>query len=259
MNFLPRRLTACLAALLLLLAAQHAKAAPVVLFDQSHGQRFLVEANRPLDLSGLAGLFTEQGALIRTSTVPISDQVLQGIDVLIISGAFAPITPPEVLAVMKFVYHGGRLAVMAHIADPLMGLLPQMGIAMSNLAVAEQENIVGASNRDFMINDLTPHPLTVGLANFTIYGGWALLEKKKDITVIARTSHKAWVDLNQNGVLNPGDAVQAFAMVLAGKTGSGSFVVFGDDAIFQNQFLKDGNLMLARNLAAWFCGKEKTI
>lgn len=259
MNFLPRRLTVFLAALLLLLAARQTEAGPVVLFDQSHGQQFLVEANRPLDLSGLAGLFAEQGAIIRTSTAPISDQVLKGVDVLIISGAFAPITPPEVLAIMKFVYHGGRLAVMAHIADPLMGLLPQMGIAMSSLAVAEQENIVGASNRDFMVKDLTPHPLTLGLTDFTIYGGWALLEKKKEITVIARTSHKAWVDLNQNGMLNPGDAVQAFAMVLAGRTGSGSYVVFGDDAIFQNRFLKDGNLTLARNLAAWFCGKEKAI
>jgi hypothetical protein len=259
MNFLPRWLAACLAALLPLLVAQHAKAAPVVLFDQSHGQQFLVEANRPLDLSGLAGLFAEQGAMVKTSTAPISDQVLQGVDVLIISGPFAPITPAEVLAVMKFVYHGGRLAVMAHIADPLMGLLPQMGIAMSSLAVAEQENIVGENGRDFLLKDLASHPLTVGLANFTIYGGWALLEKKKDIAVIARTSHRAWVDLNQNGVLNPGDAMQSFAMVLAGRNGAGSFVVFGDDALFQNRFLKDGNLTLARNLAAWFCGKEHAI
>lgn len=259
MNLLLSRLTALIAVALFLLAPNPALAGPVVLFDQSHGQQFLVEANRPLDLSGLAGVFAEQGAEIRTSTMPISDRVLKGVDVLIISGPFAPITPPEVMAVMKFVYHGGKLAVLAHISQPLMGLLPQMGIAMSSLAVSEQENILNTNAKEFMVKDLTPHPLTVGLKSFNIYGGWALLEKKKDIIVIARTTHKAWVDLNQNGQLSDNDAVQAFAMVLAGRNGSGSFAVFGDDAIFQNQFLKDGNLTLARNLAIWFCAKEKSI
>ncbi|MBU0965490.1 MAG: GldG family protein [Proteobacteria bacterium] len=259
MNLFIIRLTALVAITFFLLAPHKAQAGPVVLFDQSHGQQFLVEANRPLDLSGLAGVFAEQGAEIRTTIFPISDTVLQGVNVLIISGPFAPITPPEVLAIMKFVYHGGKLAIMAHISQPLLGLLPQMGIAMSSLAVSEQENIIGTNAKEFMVKDLAPHPLTAGLESFNIYGGWALLEKKKDITVIARTTHKAWVDLDQNGRLSDKDAVQAFAMVLTGRTGSGSFVVFGDDAIFQNQFLKDGNLTLARNLATWFCAREKSI
>ncbi|MBU4262791.1 MAG: DUF4350 domain-containing protein [Proteobacteria bacterium] len=259
MNLFISRLSVLVAIVSFFLAPHMAQAGEVVLFDQSHGQQFLVEANRPLDLSGLAGVFAEQGAEIRTSIFPISDTVLQGVNVLIISGPFAPITPPEVLSIMKFVYHGGKLAVMAHISQPLLGLLPQLGIAMSSLAVSEQENILGTNTKEFMVKDLTPHPLTVGLESFNIYGGWALLEKKKDITVIARTTHKAWVDLDQNGQLGDKDAVQAFAMVLAGKNGSGSFAVFGDDAIFQNQFLKDGNLILARNLAKWFCVKEKSI
>jgi len=140
-----------------------------------------------------------------------------------------------------------------------MGLLPQLGIAMSSLAVSEQENILGASDKEFMVKDLAPHPLTMGLKSFNIYGGWALLEKNKDIAVIARTSPKAWVDLDQNGRFSGKDAVQAFAMVLAGRTGSGVFAVFGDDAIFQNRFLQDGNLTLARNLAAWFCARGESI
>ena len=259
MNLFLSRLATLAAALFFLLVPHQALAGPVVLFDQSHGQRFLVEANRPLDLSGLAGVFAGQGAEIKTSIFPISDSVLRGVNVLIISGPFTPITPPEVLAIMKFVYHGGKLAIMAHISQPLMGLLPQLGIAISSLAVAEQENIIGASNKEFMVKNLTPHPLTMGLKSFNIYGGWALLEKNKDITVIARTSPRAWVDLDQNGRLSGKDAVQAFAMVLAGRTGSGVFAVFGDDAIFQNRFLRDGNLTLARNLAAWFCARGESI
>ncbi|RJX25674.1 MAG: DUF4350 domain-containing protein [Desulfurivibrio sp.] len=259
MNLFTSRLTALIVAAIFFLMPHQVQAGPVVLFDQSHGQHFLVEANRPLDLSGLARVFTEQGAEIRTTIFPISDALLRGVSVLIISGPFAPLTPTEVLAITKFIYHGGKLAVMAHISQPLMGLLPQLGIAMSSLAVAEQENIIGANAREFTVKDLTPHPLTIGLAGFTIYGGWALLEKKKDITVIARTSPRAWVDLDQNGRLSAPDARQAFAMVLAGRSGSGAFAVFGDDAIFQNRFLKEGNLQLARNLAAWFCARKEAI
>jgi len=42
-----------------------------------------------------------------------------------------------------------------------------------------------------------------------------------------------------------------FAVVVAGKLSSGRFVVFGDDAVFQNKFLTGDNLILGRNLAAW--------
>ncbi|MFH1216073.1 MAG: DUF4350 domain-containing protein [Pseudomonadota bacterium] len=239
--------------------AGNALAGPVVLFDQAHAQQFLVEKDRPLDLSGLADVFIDQGAEIRTSDKPLSDQTLGDVDVLIISGPFAPISTAEVVAIMKFVYRGGKLAVMAHISQPLMNLMPQLGIAVSSAAVSEQENVIGANPRDFQIKDLSPHPLTRDLESFNVYGGWALLHKKKEITIVGRTSPRAWVDLNQNGELNEKDAVQSFSMALAGEAGKGSFVVFGDDAIFQNQFLKDGNLKLARNMAIWFCGSGRSI
>lgn len=69
--------------------------------------------------------------------------------------------------------------------------------------------------------------------------------------VIAHTSDTAWVDLNRDNTLNRGDAVQSFGLVIAGKWGRGDFAVFGDDAIFQNRFLIEGNSLLGKNLARW--------
>jgi len=40
-------------------------------------------------------------------------------------------------------------------------------------------------------------------------------------------------------------------VAVAGRSGKGRFVVFGDDAIFQNKFLTGDNLVLGRNLASW--------
>ncbi|HXQ23784.1 MAG TPA: hypothetical protein VN812_19045, partial [Candidatus Acidoferrales bacterium] len=51
--------------------------------------------------------------------------------------------------------------------------------------------------------------------------------------------------------LDPGDAVQSFGVLVAGQLGLGRFAIFGDDALFQNQFLMGGNVVLARNLVAW--------
>ena len=231
----------------------------IVLFDQGHGQQFLVEKNRPLDLSELATLFINEGATITTSREKISPEVLSGVDILIISGPFAPLLESEIQTILQFVKDGGKLALMAHIAQPIVRLIHELGGVISSAALYEQKNIIGANPRDFMVSQLTNHPLTNGLDTFAAYGTWALMGEKEGVQEIARTSEDAWVDLNMNGVLNDRDAKQAFAIILAGEIGLGKFVIFGDDALFQNQFLQGGNRILGQNLARWFCSLKQTI
>jgi hypothetical protein len=244
---------------LLLLLPVSGLAQTTVLFDQGHGQQFLVEKNRPLDLSGLANLFINEGATITTTDKKISSQVLSGVDVLIISGPFVPFTEPEIQAILQFIKQGGRLAVMAHIAQPIARLIKELGGVISSAAVYEQQHILGENPRDFMVTELQDHPLTKNLDAFSAYGTWALMAEKAGVKEIARTSPEAWVDLNQNGELNERDAKQAFAIILAGSIGEGEFVIFGDDAIFQNRFLQGGNRILGKNLAQWFISRLKSI
>lgn len=72
-----------------------------------------------------------------------------------------------------------------------------------------------------------------------------------DAHIIASTSPRGWIDFNGDNKLSNGDVVQAFGVVVSGETGAGRFVVFADDAIFQNRFLDASNRQLARNLARW--------
>jgi hypothetical protein len=74
-------------------------------------------------------------------------------------------------------------------------------------------------------------------------------------SVIARTGPQAWIDRNVNNRQDPNEPGRTFGLVVAGKFGDGEYVVFGDDAIFQNRFLKDENLILAKNLAGWLNGE----
>ena len=230
-----------------------ATAGQVVLFDQGHGQRFLVEKGRALDLSRFADLFVKQGFVVKTTTGQLSDKTLSEVDTLIISGPFSPITTQEVSAVSSFLHRGGKLVVMAHIHQPLFGLLERLGTSISRGPVIEQENFINRNPKDFRVVDIKEHPITKEIESFNIYGGWGVVNLTDSVQVLAQTSEKAWIDLDRNRRLSRGDSVQSFPVVLAGKAGQGKFVIFGDDAIFQNRFLKEGNLKLAQNLVNWLC------
>lgn len=226
-------------------------AAPVALFDQAHGQRFVIEEKGPLHLAGLAEQFRTAGYTVRSGSTPLSEPVLAGVDVLVISGPFAALTGDEAAAVARFLEKGGRLAAMLHIGPPLAELLHRLDVDFSNYVLSEQEHVIKGDPRNFRVKDLTPHPLFDGIGHFSLYGGWALMNTGSNAVIIAATTPRAWVDLDGNRELSAGDLVQRFGVAVAGTWGKGRFIIFGDDAIFQNQFLDEANTTLAANLATW--------
>lgn len=240
-----------LAATLLLFSASVALAAPTALFDEGHGQRFTVAGSGELDLTRLASVFTDAGYSVRTTKSKLTVDTLADADVLVISGAFAPLGGSEIEAVGAFIERGGRLCVMLHIAPPLTGLMDRLGVVASSSVIREEEQIIGNDPLNFHVTHLASSPLFEGIGRFALYGGWALNPEKDSVTSIASTSPSAWVDLDSDKRFTDGDARQAFTVAVAGTVGSGRFVIFGDDAIFQNKFIRDENLILARNLAQW--------
>lgn len=235
---------------------------PVVLVDEAHGEKFLVESKGKLDLSKLATAFRAAGATVEANKTPLTDERLAHVDALALSGAFKPFTTDEVDAVMRFLDRGGRLAVMLHIPFPLTSLLRRLHVDFSNGVVREREHVIGGDPMNFRVTAMSPHPLTRKVDAIAVFGTWALMSEESGAAIIARTGPQAWVDLNGNGQPDKGDAVQSFGVAVAGQVGQGQFVVFGDDAIFQNQFLTKGNAVLARNLACWLtraCQAEGTI
>lgn len=224
---------------------------PVVLFDQGHNQRFLVEKDEPLHLSKLAGKFRDAGFTVASSSTPITPDALATAKALVISGPFTTLKPEEIDAITAFVRKGGNLAVMLHISSPLSVLLDRLGVVVSGSVIHEQENIIKDVDINFRVTRFEASELVAGLDYVSIYGGWALLNSGAGTSVVAATGDKAWVDLNGDKKLTDKDAVQSFAVVVTGKVGTGKFVVFGDDAMFQNEYLDDNNAKFAGNLAAW--------
>lgn len=226
-------------------------AEPVVLFDQGHEQRFVIEKESSLQLSAFAAIMRGEGFTVRSSTQPLSTDLLKDVDAVVISGPFKTIGPKEVDALLRFLERGGRVAVMLHIGSPFSELLHPLEVDFTNYVLSEQENIIDNDPRNFQVRALETMPLFSGMDHFSLYGGWALMNTASSARITASTSPKAWVDLDGDGKLSRGDVVQAFGVVVTGERGAGRFVVFGDDAIFQNKFLDDSNRQLAKNLARW--------
>jgi len=226
-------------------------AAPVVLIDQSHDQRFLAEKEGPLHLSSFAGVLKDEGFSVKSSSAVLTDELLRNIDAVIISGPFRNIEPPEVDAILRFLERGGRLAVMLHIGAPFSGLLTRLEVDFTNYVLNEQENVIDGDPKNFQVKTLSTNMLFERMDHFSLYGGWALMNTAPSARIVASTSPRSWVDLNGDKKLSKGDVVQAFGVVVVGEIGAGRFVVFGDDAIFQNKFLDESNRQLAKNLSRW--------
>lgn len=237
----------------LLFSAPSAAAPPTVLFDQGHGQVFTIEKEGELQLGKLGNRLRSNGWQVAATTEPLTHQSLATADALIISGAFHPLTRKEIEAVGNFLQNGGHLAVMLHIAPPLATLLEGLGVTFPNGVVRESDHsrIISGEPLNFRVSNLGDHPLTENSTHFSVYGAWPLFPAKENIRMIAMTSPKAWVDLNRDHTLSPGDMVGEFATLIAGNVGEGEFVIFADDAVFQNRYLTGENERLADNLSRW--------
>ncbi len=229
---------------------------PVLLFDRGHRQPGSLADDQPLGLSRFLALGRQYGFDLRTHRDDITLTTLQAVDALVISGPFAPFSRDEIHAIGNFLYRGGRLALMLHVADPAVNLLHQLGVAVSNSVIRERTRVIDGRPRDFRVTRLADAPLTRNLKDFAVYGCWALFPLARRVRILARSGPRAWIDLNGDRRPGPGDACQSFAVLVAGVYGRGRFAVFGDDAIFQNRFLKHGNLKLAANLLRWLRGRQ---
>lgn len=226
-------------------------AAPVVLFDQSHGQAFHIEGAEPLGLSLLARLYQENGYLVSSRTEPLTPEALASVDVLFMSGPFRALSESELATVTDFLRDGGGLAVMLHIAHPMRDLLHRLEVDFTNGTLREANHVVGSNPLNFRVRLLADHPVTNGLDSFSVYGCWALRGTTSQSRSIAETSRQSYVDLNHDNRKSGDDAVQQFAVMVAGELGAGRYVVIGDDAVFQNQFLDDANRRLGLQMLQW--------
>ena len=161
-------------------------------------------------------------------------------------------------AIINFVNKGGNLCIMLHIGLPAAHLLSKLNVYVSKGIIREEKNTIQQNEMDFYVSAVTQHELLQGIDRFKVFGGWALVTNNEHAEIIVKTSSRAWLDTNMNNERDPGEKQRRLGLAIAGTLGDGNFVVFGDDAIFQNRFLSEENNRLAKNLAIWLGGSKST-
>lgn len=228
----------------------YAKNANKILFDEGHRQLFLISTEGQFQLSGLSNVLKEAGFEISTTKEAITEEILKDFQSLIISGPFKEISEKEIEEIYKFVSEGGNLVVMLHISPPAVGLFKKFGVLITRGSISENDNLINRERKiDFNVTNLSKHPLFENINKFSVYGSWGFMLENDTNSLIAKTSINSWIDINRNGIIDIDEPKGPFGIVATGKVGKGNFLFFADDGIFQNNFLKDENLTLARNLA----------
>lgn len=229
--------------------ATAANKSPVVLFDEAHGEQFLPQQEAPLALTELGKIFTAQGFTIRSAKEPLTPVILAEVDAVVISGPFAPLAPEEIDALYAFVEKGGRLSIMLHVAPIISNLLARFDVVHANGVIREEAPAqIEGDALNFHVARMGKEPLFAGIDHFAVYGCWALASEGKFARIAASSGDKSWVDLNKDRRYSEQDVMQSFGIIALGAVGKGNFVIFGDDAIFQNRFLTGANRQLAENL-----------
>lgn len=230
-------------------SAYAASKEPVVLFDEAHGELFLPLQEAPLALTQLAGLFVTQGFKIRIAKDPLTPEILADVDAVIISGPFAPFGKEEIDALYEFVERGGHLSIMLHIAPVASSLLARFDVVHANGVIREEPDAqIAGEALNFRVKRLSKETLFTGISDFSAYGCWALASNGGRARIAAGSGDNSWIDLNKDKNYSAQDAMQSFGIIALGEIGQGDFVIFGDDAIFQNRFLTGSNRQLAANL-----------
>jgi len=223
-----------------------------VVFDMAHNEIFSPENDGKLHYSSFYKGFQEAGAKASVNLRLVTPEVLKGTDAYVIAGPARPFITPEIGALRGFVHNGGSLLVLLHISEPVARLTESFGILVSNFVVSEEENTIRGKSQDFIVKDIAPSPVTKGLKEIAVFGSWGLMTERGAVTV-ARTSKKAWADLDRNRAHDKKEPTQSFGIIAVREFGAGRVVVVADDAPFANAFINAGdNAALAQNIINWF-------
>ncbi len=223
-----------------------------VAFDMAHNEIFSPENNGRLHYSSFYQGFKKAGAQASVNMRTITPEILKDLDAYVIAGPASPLITPEILALKGFIGDGGSLLVLLHISGPVARLTEAFGIVVSNFVVSEENNTIEGRSQDFYVTDISDSPVTKGLKKIAVYGTWALLPDNEQ-SAVAKTTEKAWADLNRNRVKDKGEPTQAFTIVAVKQYKAGRVVVVADDAPFANAFINVGdNAKLASNIIEWF-------
>jgi hypothetical protein len=206
----------------------------------------------------------------------IDDDVLAGFDVFfinLVSDDRPNFTDAEIVAILRYVEHGGGLFVIAdhtnvydHAAR-LNPLLVPMGVEVLYSTAMDPDPYFGIGGGAWVkIRTFGDHPINAGVhvASFQTGG---VLETEHGVAFLSEGGFADdWINTDENPGfygnwrLDPGEPSGALPVISANEFGDGRLVVVADQNIFGDEWLYVAhNFELASNIFEWLARRDGTV
>lgn len=179
--------------------------------------------------------------LARGTTV--TPALLSGADLVIRASEFGTYAQSEINAYHDFVAGGGRLLLLSDYLRPGQ---------TDTLAQSFGIQFLGTSQGQNVINTFVPHPITQNVVSVPYVVGSGIVTPPVGATMLGFLSQTTFLDLNDNGVKDPGEPAGAGALGIM-PFGSGSIVFLGDTNALENL-----PQPLTSNILDFFCPAQST-
>jgi len=236
-----------------------------ILFDESHAERGTISYERALEMDAshgpdwflygrLAEMLAERHTLVR-GVEPITAQVLEDFDVLLITSPTVRFTQTEIDAIYSFVTSGGGLLIAQDTnPSPSSGSNQLASIFGSHF----QQGILRSEHGDwdaesFRVDIAAPeHPISHGLDEFQMNWSCAI-EVPDDWEVLLISKSDTWLDLDNSRTRSASELAGPLPVAAAGHVGAGRVVLVADNA-FQDTVMEANQIFFA-NAVAWLIGE----
>jgi hypothetical protein len=168
----------------------------------------------------------------------IDSSLLAPFRLVIRAGPFGSYTSSELAAYQQYVSRGGRLILLSEFQRPGESDMLAHTFGLEFRGVSTGENT---------INRFTAHPITKGLSEIPYKIGSGIFGAPPSATILGYLSESTFIDLNGNGVQDPGEPSSAPVMGVM-RFGKGQIFFMGDTNTIEDvpQPLVDNLLQFVR-------------
>lgn len=232
----------------------HVLTRPRVLFDEAHDERNTLSWERALTIEpehpdwvyfgALAAALDNEFILERNPDAPLSLELLQDYDALILSAPGETLSAVELEAVRQFAVTGGGLLVLADWCT----------VESVNSLTSAYDMIfvpgVISPGQDFVVSAFSDHQAVKGVP-FMVPEGAASLAVGGSAVALAFTPEDVWQDTNSNWVYDAGEPTGPFTIAAAHEVGRARVAAVSDNAFQDNGFEWLSNDIFMRSLLKW--------
>jgi len=237
----------------------------VILFDESHEELLKLDRiKKDKDWDSWTRLKEFLTSLpcriIQNRKAPISDELLENVDVLIFGCPRVPFNQDEIKTIINFVKNGGSLFVMNNYGGDLRNnnnlskVLQEFGMAFRNDQVFDPEHNIHGYKYGLVIQNFNNSPLLFNIDEFYYLIGCSL-KVFGNARVIASSSTASYHKLyDSNQKWTRGEETHLPVLATSELENGGRIVAIGEFNLFSDDdfgLIMPSNKMLFKNILSW--------